>query len=270
MESSTQQELLARLLGYLVGFGSILLYTPIAIRVVRQQHANGLVMSTWWLKLTSYLLNDIYFVRKSYELSTYAETVVITIEAFVVLLLVTYFQKRYHELLVWILFGVLVGGTLYGLTLAPEALVASGQLFSAAINTGALVPQFWHNYSTNSKGDYSPLTAGLAMLGCAIRLFTTMTLNDSDPVLLITFWLALIVNAALLCQIVYYGVAIEGLLVWQVLAADVVTAGTTATHSTSQYDGIWRNDVEEDDDEGEFEIGSSWQQQNHYQHQRSP
>ena len=266
MGSSTQQEVLARLLGYLVGFGSILLYTPIAIRVVLQKHANGLVMSTWWLKLTSYLLNDIYFVRKSYELSTYAETVVITIEALVVLLLVIYYQKRYREISVWFLFGVLVGNTLYGLTLAPEALVASGQLISAAINTGALVPQFWHNYSTQSKGDYSPLTAGLAMVGCGIRLFTTMTLNDSDPVLLITFWLALIVNAALLCQIVYYGVAVEGLLLWQVLAADVVTTGRTTNHAhtRSQYDGIWRD---QEENEGEFEIGSSWQ---HEQHQHSP
>lgn len=232
------QEFWARLLGYLIGFGSILLYTPIAIRLLRQRHANGLVLSTWWLKLTSYLLTDIYFVRNSYEISTYAENAVITIEALVVLLLVAYFQKRYREVTVWILFGTLIGGTLYGLTLAPEALVASGQLISAAVNTGALVPQFWHNYLTKSKGDYSPLTAGLAVLGCAIRLFTITTLNGSDPVLLANSGLALLVNAALLCQIIYYGVAVEGLAIWQVLAADVVTAPRSL--SSNQYDGILR------------------------------
>ena len=53
----------AKGIGYLIGIGSLLLYTPIAIRICRQQHANGLVISTWWLKLISYILSDIFYTR---------------------------------------------------------------------------------------------------------------------------------------------------------------------------------------------------------------
>jgi hypothetical protein len=56
-------EAAAKSIGYLIGFGSLILYTPIAIRIFRQKHANGLVISTWWLKLCSYILSDIYYTR---------------------------------------------------------------------------------------------------------------------------------------------------------------------------------------------------------------
>ena len=222
--AATSQEFWARALGYLVGFGSVLLYTPIALRITRQRQADGLVISTWWLKLAGYLLNLVYFVRKSYELSTYVESVVIALEAFLVLVLVAYYQKKYTEGSFWVWTIALLVGTLYGLTLAPLPLLASGQVLSAFVNIGALVPQFWHNFCRQQKGDYSPLTAGLAVTGCGIRLFTTKTLNGSDPVLLFTFFLAFLVNLGLLGQIIYYGVFVEGLTLWQVLAADVVTA----------------------------------------------
>ena len=242
------QEFLARILGYLVGFGSIMLYTPIAVRLCRQKHADGLVMSTWWLKICSYLLSDVYFLRKGYELSTYVETVVITVEAFIVLLLVAHFQKRFAETTFWLLAGILVGAVWYGLTIAPEALVATGQMGSAVVNVVALIPQFWHNYSMRTKGDYSPLTAGLAFAGCGIRLFTTITLNNSDPVLMFTFVLAMAINGALMWQIFYYGIVAEGLSIWQVLLADVVTAqpieieiGMDRDRDNNESDGIMRD-----------------------------
>ena len=50
---------LAEGLGYLIGAASILLYTPIAVRILRTKSADGLTVSTWWLKLTSYTCTDV-------------------------------------------------------------------------------------------------------------------------------------------------------------------------------------------------------------------
>ena len=222
--TGTTATFLAKGLGYVVGFGSLMLYTPIAIRLCRQKHANGLVMSTWWLKVFSYLLGDIYFVRKQYDLSTYVETVVITVESMVVLSLVALYQHKTKEKSFWICLGTLVAGSTYGFTIAPEHLVATGQLGAAFINAAAVFPQFWHNFTTKTKGDYSPLTAGLASGGCAIRIFTTITLNGSDPILMLSFFSGLLTNVTLLLQILYYGVMVERLTVLQVLLSDVVTA----------------------------------------------
>lgn len=219
-DSDGLQQVVAKGLGYVVGLGSLLLYTPVAIRLVRQRHADGLVISTWWLKVFSYLLSDVYYLRKRYDLSTYAETLIITVEAAVVLVLVAWYQQHVRRASFWSGLAALGLFAFYGTTIAPESLVAAGQLASTAVNTLALVPQMHHNRITRSKGDYSPLTAGLAVGGCLIRLFTTVTLNDSDPVLMWTFASAVLFNGTLLLQILYYGVIVEGWSLAQVLLSD--------------------------------------------------
>mmetsp|Transcript_10873 Transcript_10873/g.20049 ORF Transcript_10873/g.20049 Transcript_10873/m.20049 type:complete len:407 (-) Transcript_10873:407-1627(-) len=238
-DTTSTATLAAQCLGYVVGAGSVLLYTPIALRVWRQKSAKGLAVETWWLKLSSYTCSDVYCFTRGYPLSTYVETVIIAVEAAVILVLVEFFQSG--RALFWKLpsskttqqqllpspnrftFGVLLYLliTTWGLTVAPPQVIAAGQLGAAALNTAALVPQFLLNYKGQTKGDYSPTTATLAATGCLIRLFTVAQLADSDPVLLFSFGVAFILNTALLLQILYYGTAVEGLSLTQVFSSDL-------------------------------------------------
>jgi mannose-P-dolichol utilization defect protein 1 len=223
MSENNDASFLATALGYLIGFGSLMLYTPIAVRIYRQKSADGTTLSTWWLKLASYTMSDTYYLKKGYPLSTYIETLTITIEAAIILGLVGYYQKRlccYDDATFGILLVVYLTLSAYGLWGAPPQVVAAGQLVAAALNPAALVPQFVLNYQKQSKGDYSPLTAGLAATGCAIRLFTIQQLAGSDPILMITFGIAMVLNATLLAQILYYGMVVEGLSLRAVICAD--------------------------------------------------
>jgi len=242
------QRFVAKALGYLVGAGSLLLYTPIAVRVCRQKHADGLVLSTWWLKVASYLLSDMYYVRKRYDVSTYAETLIITVESAVVLLLVARYQRSFETVGFRIRSVSLVAYAFWGFLFAPDALVATGLLVSSVGNALALVPQFRHNYVSKTKGDYSPLTAFLAAGGCAIRVFTTVTLNGGDPYLMGTFLLAVVLNGMLFGQILYYGTVAEGLTVFQVLLADVVRAESHRDVDGDDGDGDGR-DLNRDEEE---------------------
>ena len=235
--SDEDTSLLATALGYLIGAGSLLLYTPIAVRVVRQKAANGLALSTWWLKLGSYLCSDIFYITKGYPISTYVETLTITVEAGVVLLLVAYFQQSLFIVRFVGLASMFALLTAYGLTIAPPEVVAFGQASSVALNSGALVPQFLLNMRNQTKGDYSPVTAGLASAGCAIRIYTTIALTDSDPILLGTFAAAFLLNSALLCQILYYGVFVEGLSPVTVFMADVKSVERTRSRSDMEDGG---------------------------------
>jgi mannose-P-dolichol utilization defect protein 1 len=220
MSDASDATFVATALGYVLGLGSLLLYTPIAVRVYRQKHADGLVMSTWWLKLSAYTCSNIYYFTKSYPLSTYIETLTIDIEAAVILGLVAFYQKRI-DYNFWMLLVVYLTLSAYGLTMASAEIIALGQVGAAALNSAALLPQFYLNYKLQTKGDYSPLTAGLAASGCAIRLFTITQLADSDPILLGSFGLALVLNTLLLLQILWYGVMVEGLSLIAVLTADL-------------------------------------------------
>ena len=231
--SAEDKSLLATALGYLIGLGSLLLYTPIAVRVVRQKSANGLALSTWWLKLGSYLCSDIFYITKNYPISTYIETLTITVEAGVVLFLVAYFQQSLFNVRFIGLASMFVLLSVYGLMAAPPEVVALGQLSSVALNSGALLPQFMLNKRNQTKGDYSPVTAALASVGTAIRIYTTIALNDSDPVLLGTFTVAFLLNSALLSQILYYGVVVEGLSPLAVFMADVKSVDRARSLSDS-------------------------------------
>ena len=224
--SDDDRSLLATALGYLIGLGSLLLYTPIGYRVYRQGSADGLALSTWWLTVGSYTCSDIFYVTKGFPMSTYVETLTITVEAAVVLLLVAYYQGKMFHVRFAGLVSVFVLLTAYGLVAAPPEVIAFGQVSSVALNSGALLPQFVLNARNRTKGDYSPVTAGLASVGCAIRIFTTIALADSDAILLWTFTLSFLLNTAMLMQIFYYGVAVEGLSPLAVLTADVKTVET--------------------------------------------
>jgi mannose-P-dolichol utilization defect protein 1 len=217
-------------LGYLVGAGSLLLYTPIAIRITRQRSANGLTLSTWWLKVISYTCSDIYGYANGYNLSTYVETLIITIEAAVVLVLVAYFQKTLCYRIFYVPFATYLTLTVLAIAgLAPLSLISVGQALSTILNVGALLPQLQLNQQLKTLGDYSPITAALASGGCLIRLFTTITLNSGDLLLLSGFGIALLINMLLLAQILYYGIVVEGKSLAAVMTADVTSTCTEGT-----------------------------------------
>jgi mannose-P-dolichol utilization defect protein 1 len=211
--------MIAKGLGYLIGAGSLLLYAPIALRVVRTKDANGLTLSTWWLKLLSYTCSDVYSFTNAYPLSTYVETLIITVEAAIVLALVAWHQNRLDASFCLLALAY-VGACAWSLTAAPAEAVAFGQAAATLLNTGALLPQLALNLQRRSPGGYSPITAALACTGCLIRLFTTVELTGADPLLLAGFGFGFALNATLLGQIVYYGVAVEGKPLGAVIASD--------------------------------------------------
>lgn len=226
----------------MIGAGSLLLYTPIGVRLVRQGSADGLTLSTWWFKLVSYTCADVYAFTNGYDISTYIETLIITMEAFVILCLTAYYQQR-----LWNDHPFRGGIGMYGcvtaamLVFQPTGLIALGQGSSAILNVLALIPQFRMNAKDQTAGDYSPITASLATAGCIIRIFTTVQLAGSDPLLLGSFGLAAVLNCALLLQILYYGVMLEGKSVTSVMCADLKTPTTTTTTDDDDDDPIENN-----------------------------
>ena len=216
---------IARALGYLVGAGSLLLYTPIAVRVVRQGSAEGLTITTWWLKLAAYASSDIYCLSKGYPISQYVETLIITVEATLLLVLVAWYQKRLDASFAALALGFAAAAA-WALNDAPAEALAAGQALSTLLNTAALLPQINLNAQRGEAGDFSPVTAALACAGCTIRLFTTIRLADGDALLLGGFGLGLLLNGVLLAQILYYGTR-AGNSLGAVLASDFV-GGRTA------------------------------------------
>merc|ERR1712226_1235827 len=97
----------------------------------------------------------------------------------------------------------------------------------------------------------------MGSVGCSVRLFTTIQLNGSDPLLLGGFFLAFLANVSLLLQIVYYGTVVEGKNLLTVFSSDISSGKRIHDHE-KQRDHEESGDVEingvvayeeEDDDE---------------------
>eukprot|EP00956_Cyclotella_meneghiniana_P004562 scaffold5629_cov48-Cyclotella_meneghiniana.AAC.3 len=211
---------LATTLGYIVGIASLLLYTPIVIRILRTQSASGLALSTWYCKVLSFTCTDVYNIRNGFPVAAFSETVVITIEALMVLLLVTYYQKKWDDNTVGmgIVYVLLTAWAL----LAPNTLdtgssswgpsptvLAAAQIMATLLNSAALLPQLHQNMTRKSSGGYSPITAMLGSAGCTIRLYTTELLAHGDVLMMCNYGVALVLNMCILMQVVYFGMKEE-------------------------------------------------------------
>ena len=227
--SDTESSLkpLAQTLGYLLGGASLLLYTPIAVRIIRQKSADGLAVSTWWFKLSSFTCTDVYNIKRGFPLAAFSETLVITVEAVLVLSLVSFYQCRLNKT-TFSLAAIYLSIAIWAIFSPPDASwgpsqegIAFAQVLATFLNIFALVPQLIQNYQRKSSGDYSAITTTLASVGCIIRLFTTMELADGDLLLLLNYGMALLLNMSVLSQVLWYGTQEEGKSVVSLYLADV-------------------------------------------------
>eukprot|EP00466_Bigelowiella_natans_P014013 jgi/Bigna1/84172/fgenesh1_pg.125_\ len=168
--------LLARALGYVVGAGSLLLYTPIILSLVSgkgENVAKGLTLATWWLKLAAYTASNVYCFTKGFPLSQYIETVIITGQAAVLVGLVSIRKNQLFTTQFASLAAVYAVMTTWALTTAPQSAIAFGQAAASLVASLAVLPQLKQNFLRKDPGGYSPITAALSCGGCLIRLFTT-------------------------------------------------------------------------------------------------
>ena len=223
-------------LGYAVGAGSLLLYAPVGLKVARQGRpaAEGLAVSTWWFKVAGFTASVLYNTSQGYPLEQYSETVVLAAESVVVLALVSYHRGEKSGFDAQFVAGIaaLAGAAYLGATSAPPEVLAAAQGGSIVIQTSALLPQIALN-AQRSSCEYSPVTSGLAFLGCSTRIFTTLQLAGGDPLLLAGFGAALLLNTVLLSQALYFGAVKQGASLREIFTADLQAAPGRATTGKS-------------------------------------
>ncbi|KAK3241474.1 hypothetical protein CYMTET_48764 [Cymbomonas tetramitiformis] len=94
---SISTEAVASGLGYLITFGSVLLYSPQIFRIVRSRSAAGLSLQMYWLKLTSTYLTALYDVVMGFPISTYGENLAIIFQLAVLVVLVAKEQSAGND-----------------------------------------------------------------------------------------------------------------------------------------------------------------------------
>ena len=197
------RDVAARALGYCIGAGSTVLFAPIVYTLATQKSADGLSLSTFTLSLCGYSCSAAYNYKKGHALSTYVESVLLAVQCAVISFVCALLKGMDVGLVVMGTIAYVGAALLLLLGNPPPRLLALLQVWATSLLMISLIPQLYLNYSRKEPGQYSPVTAGLSVLGNSIRIFTTLTLTK-DPLLLLGFALGFSLNAALLGQILFY------------------------------------------------------------------
>lgn len=225
MSSSSRSDSLAIFLGGVISVGSLTLYAPQIIRLVRllrskpvlghdrrdsKPTVSGPALSTFLLKLSGYSLSVWYNYIKKHPMDTYTENLCMIFQVAVCVLLILALNASTYYLLSVQIFGFLIASTapwmfvfVFNDMFVP-AIVDTMQLLAAVLGFGAIPVQLAQNQRLRTSGDYSIVTASLATLGCIVRTFTTIVRTD-DSLMLVSFVVGTFLNGLLVYQIIYFG-----------------------------------------------------------------
>ena len=194
--------LTAKVFGYVLGAGSMLVYTPILLSLLKKKNSEGFSVATWVYNLLGMSIALVYPFKMAYPLSTYIELLILTVQSVGILGLVCRYQNLLKEYVAGMsVFSLLVAGVVWGPAINPMALQAL-QLAAILVCNYANVPQIVMTFKSKSAS-WSPITAAMSMAGNAIRIFTTLQLTQ-DFLVLSGNLLGFITNAILLGQVIVY------------------------------------------------------------------
>lgn len=181
--------------------------------VLSARSARGISLSSYTLETFCYLVTCTYSYRKEFPFSTYGENAFLGLQNIAITLLIIYFPSSTLRrsapspgnlpkvVGAAVVFAALIGA----LVNLPKETIAFLQMSTLPLGLFSKLPQIAQNRRAKSTGQLSTFAVGAQILGCLARLFTTAT-EVKDPLVLASFFLALVLNVVLGLQIwSYYG-----------------------------------------------------------------
>lgn len=201
---ATSGDLMANVLGYLVGLGSMMLHTPNIVKLLKIKNADGFSSATWISNIIGLSAAFAYPYKKGLPFSTYVEVANILVQAVVILGIICYYQGFFQTYVIAMSIFTTLFATLIlnpKIKWSPKVLNAT-QLSAIMVTNYALIPQILLTFH-KKIASWSPISASLALIGNTIRIFTTMQLTQ-DKLVLVGNMIGWVLNCVLLGQIFVY------------------------------------------------------------------
>jgi hypothetical protein len=92
--SSSQnfKNILAKLLGYIMGAGAMAVYAPIVLNLLKTKDSKGFSLQTWIFNIVGLSLSVLYPFKKGFPVSTYLELIAISIQSVAILGLICFYR----------------------------------------------------------------------------------------------------------------------------------------------------------------------------------
>lgn len=73
--------IVAKALGYVIGVGSLAVYLPIVVSLLKKQSSDGFSVATWVFNLMGITLAVLYPLKKGFPMSTFVELLIMVIQS---------------------------------------------------------------------------------------------------------------------------------------------------------------------------------------------
>jgi mannose-P-dolichol utilization defect protein 1 len=192
---------MATLLGYVMGYGSSALYTPIIYDLYKKRNANGMSCATWVASFLGVTLSFVYPFQKGFPISSYLEFVVLSVQCYFILGTICFYKKLSRE---YAAGSAVLAVGLYSIIKYrfSEKVLSVVQIIAMLVSNYSLIPQILLNMRLKSYG-WSAFTAFCCTLGNCLRIYTTWQLTK-DPLILLNYIVGFLMNASLLGQSFIY------------------------------------------------------------------
>ncbi|KAL9653868.1 hypothetical protein ABK040_012928 [Willaertia magna] len=205
LETACISLLISKLLGVLVILGSVLYKVPQIITIWRKSSVVGLSSLMFIIEIYTQVITLGYNIRENNPFSTYGEYVFMIAQNVVILLFFFVYSKTDIVFsLSSIIFPVAFYFIVFDRNYVTMEHVAILQALNLPLFMFSRIPQIIKNFTQKGVGALSFTTTFLQLAGSGARLFTTYKELD-DKLLLITSFIAVVLNGTLLLQILYYG-----------------------------------------------------------------
>ncbi|EFJ52704.1 hypothetical protein VOLCADRAFT_102689 [Volvox carteri f. nagariensis] len=195
--------LISQMLGYAILAGACVTKLPQILLIRQAGSAEGLSKEMFEIETYTLLVSALYGYTRQLSFNTYGESLILATQNLVILGMVYGYSRTpaLRRLAVWGAYVALTVGVVTG-QLSSDAM----EKFAHANTVVVLfsrVPQVVKNFAAGSTGTLSGITTGINVLGCVVRIFTTLH-ADGGPAMLRSYIVSLVINAILLLQIIAY------------------------------------------------------------------
>lgn len=169
--------------------------------MLSQGSAEGLTLDSLYLELVSYACSAAYNTLIGAPLSTYAETLIIGFQIFIMIILTWQYNKV--ALTHRALFAAAAVGFVITINMLPSQYWPSLMAVCSLMAMGSRLTQIAANFKNKHTGVLSVMSTGMQIGGNAVRIFTTMTEVD-DIAVLSSYVISFVLNSIVLVQIILF------------------------------------------------------------------
>lgn len=183
--------------------GSSLVKLPQLFKIILNQSVAGLNMIGQVLELVASTIAFAYNFRAGNPFMVYGETVFVSGQNALLVLLIGFYGNKMIQLLLFTAFYSVLLSTLLIPNYVTEEQMSILQAATIPISALARLPQIFQIWSTGSVGQLSSISLFLTMAGSVARLYTSAA-EIKDPILLIGYSSTAILNTILFLQVVLF------------------------------------------------------------------